>query len=181
MLGPKVQFPSCPEPSLSVASFSTCELFLITGFSENQEPYVGFQRLVGLLWEPRALWSSAAGLDCEYAMLTWPPSRGACIVAWANCSGLATFTSGFPAGMAKVREGGEVRSCSAPFLCCCGKTNRGGIALGSSGRTGTFSSSSMHGPYSSGKTVLITSGSYRWKEEFSKMGFDFFFCSAETQ
>lgn len=78
-----------------------------------------------------------------------------------GCSKAPTFPRDFPAVMADGRGGGDGRVCLSSFLSWCVETKRGGIPSGSSGRIATFSSSSADGPYSTGKAVLMTSGSCR--------------------
>ena len=122
---------------------------------------MGFQRLVGLFLEPWTWGSSEGGLDCEKAMLTCPPSTaGGRAPPRTQASATAGFLPALPGG-AEGRAAGAAGSRPSSRLAWAAETRRGGIPSGSWGLMGTFSSSSTRGPYSTGKAVLITSGSYR--------------------
>ena len=99
-----------------------------------------------------------------------PPAEADCTFPRAGGSRAPTFPRAFPAAMADGRGGGDGRVCLSSFLSWCVETKRGGIPSGSLGRIATFSSSSADGPYSTGKAVLMTSGScQREQREFLKV------------
>lgn len=103
-------------------------------------------------------------------MLMCPPPVADCTFPGTGCSNAPTFPRDFPAAMADGRGGGDGRVCLSSFLSWCVETKRGGIPSGSSGCIATFSSSSADGPYSTGKAVLMTSGScQREQREFLKV------------
>lgn len=96
-------------------------------------------------------------------MLTCPPFTASAQAPRAEASAATGFLPALP----EEAEGRAVRAAgSRPSsrLAWGAETSRGGIPSGSLGLMGTFSSSSTRGPYSMGKAVLITSGSYRWEK-----------------
>lgn len=97
-------------------------------------------------------------------MLICPPPEAACTFPGTDSSKDPAFPRAFPAVMADGRGGGDGRVCLSSFLSWCEETKRGGIPSGSSWRIATFSSSSIDGPYSTGRAVLMTSGSCRREE-----------------
>ena len=97
-------------------------------------------------------------------MFTCPPSTAGPLVTRPESSAAVGFLAALPEEV-EGRGGGAAGSGPSSRLACGGETSRGGIPSGSWGLMGTFSSSSMSGPYSTGKAVLITSGSYRQEKQ----------------
>lgn len=162
-LGGTVQLPSSPRLPLSCGSFFARGLFFLVGFSVNQEPYVGFHKLVGLFLDPWTLCNSEGGLDWENAIFTCPPSTASPLGTRTETSATVGFFAALPEEV--VGTGGGAAGLRSSPLFACWETRRGGTPSGSLGLTGTFSSSSTSGPYSIGKAVLITSGSCRRRND----------------